>query len=359
MFGLKLGAICAAGPAMGLLAPTLFGIAADGLDIRVGLLQIACGGALFAFASLAVAMGFGVPLGFGGLLFAALAIALFRTPMSLMADVLALERAPRTGTTYGRFRLWGSVGFLTATLLAGLWVDPRGALVFPIVCSSALALGFVSSLALPRHAELPDRGDGEGLARLLRDGPLRMLLVATFLGQCGHVAYDMGFSIYLFDLGVPRGWVGVAWALGTGSEVLLMAWSAPVFRRFADPSLLAFGLAAGAARWVLLTVVRSPGLILLLQPLHALSFGLVWLAAVSYTARRYPSRSLATAQGLFVTAVGTGSITGMLLWGPVYQRGGGSFMFAGAACFSACAAVVAVALDRKTRAETAAYGTTT
>jgi MFS transporter, PPP family, 3-phenylpropionic acid transporter len=349
MVGLKLGMICAAAPAMGLLAPTAFGVVADRLAIRVGLLQFACGGALVAFATLAAIVALGVPLGFSGLLVAALVIAMFRSPMSLMADVVALERAPTVGTTYGRLRLWGSLGFLAATLLAGFWVDPHDALPLPVVCSGALVAGFASSLALPRRTELPARGDRHRVGQLLAEADFRLFLVAMFLSQCGHVAYDMCFSIHLLDLGVPRPWVGVAWALGTGAEVLLMAWSAPVFRSFPAPTMLAFALAAASVRWLLLVIVRSPTLILLLQPLHALSFGLVWLAAVSYTSRRFPAHSLATAQGLFVTAVGAGSIVGMLTWGPVYQHAGGSWMFAGAACFSACASGFAVALDRKAR----------
>jgi PPP family 3-phenylpropionic acid transporter len=349
IFGLRLGVICAAAPAMALVAPTAFGVVADGLGLRVGLLQVACGGALVAFGSLAAVVAFGFPLGFGGLLFAALGIATFRSPMALMGDVVALDRAPELGTTYGRLRLWGSLGFLGATLLAGLWVDPREALPLPVVCSGALFAGFASSLALPRRTELPARVARHGVGRLLMEGDFRLFLGSMFLGQCGHVAYDMCFSIHLLDLGIPRALVGVAWALGTGAEVLLMAWSAPAFAAFPVATLLAFGLAIASMRWVALAVVRSPLLILLLQPLHALSFGLVWLAAVSYAARRFPSHSLATAQGLFGTAVGAGSIVGMLIWGFVYERAGGRAIFAGAACFSACAFACAVALAKKTR----------
>jgi PPP family 3-phenylpropionic acid transporter len=127
-----------------------------------------------------------------------------------------------------------------------------------------------------------------------------------------------------------------------------MAWSTPAFSAFSAPRLLAFGLAIASVRWLLLAFLRTTASILLFQPLHALSFGLVWLAAVSYAARRFPSHCLATAQGLFGTAVGAGSIVGMLLWGLVYQRAGGSSMFLGAACVSACAFACAVALARKT-----------
>jgi PPP family 3-phenylpropionic acid transporter len=349
IFGLRLGVICAAAPAMGLFAPAAFGVVADYLAIRVGILQMASAGALAAFGTLAVMTALHAPLHFHVIFLVALAFALFRSPMLLMADVVAIERAPKLGTTYGRIRLWGSLGFLGAALLGSLWVDPRASLPLPVACSAALAAGFATSLALPRRAEMPRRGDRRGIVRLLAEEDFRLLLIAAFLGQCGHVAYDMCFTLHLLDLGVPRLLVGFAWAIGTGAEAILMGWSAPAFRSFRAPRLLAIALAGAATRWVLLSFVQSSTTLLLLQPLHALSFGLVWLSAVSYTSQRFSSHSLATAQGLLVTAVGAGSIVGMLLWGSLYARAGGTGVFAGAACFAVVASAFAIALDRKVR----------
>jgi MFS transporter, PPP family, 3-phenylpropionic acid transporter len=348
--GVELGMIAAAAPAMNVLAPTAFGVAADALALRGGLLQVTAGGALLAFGSLSLAVAWHVPLGFGALFLAALLIALFRSPMTVILDVVALERAPAVGTTYGRLRLWGSLGFLGSALAAGCWMDPRDALAFPALCTTALAASFVGSFWLPRRAEIPDPADGRSVLRALGERDFRWFLAAVFLGQCGHVAYDVGFSLHLADLGVPRAWIGVAWALGTGAEVVLMAWSGPMLRRFAASTLLAVALAGAALRWGLLAAVRSPPWLFVLQPLHAVSFGLTWLAAVTYASRRFPARLLGTAQGLFATAMGLGSAAGMVLWSGVYQRSGGAFMFAGAACFAVCASALAVALDRRVRA---------
>lgn len=349
MLGLQLGVISAAAPAMGLFAPTVFGVLADALALRTGLLQFACAGALTAFSVVALAAGLGAPLGFGALFLAAVAIALFRLPMLLMADVVALEHAPGMGTTYGRVRLWGSLGFLAAALLAGCVVDPRRAVPVPLACTLGITAALIAAFALPRGSRLPVRPERRGVGHLLAESDFRLFLFAAFLGNCAQAAYDMCFSLRLFDLGVPRPLVGVAWALGTGAEIGVMAWSATLLRTVPLPALLGFALSCAALRWTLLAVVTSTPLLLMLQPLHAISFGLVWLAEVTYASRRFPSSCLATAQGLFVTAMGAGSVVGMLLWGPVYQRWGGSFVFAGAACFAVCASASAFALDRKVR----------
>jgi PPP family 3-phenylpropionic acid transporter len=349
MVGLRLGLVAAAGPAVGVVAPTLFGALVDALKLREGLLQLACAGALLTFGALAVAAAAGLPLGIGVLFVATLVFAFFRSPMGFVADLVALELAPAAGTTYGRLRLWGSFGFLVAALLAARYVDPRDAVALPAVTTGVMLAALIASLRLPSRANLPQRGEPHGARRLLADGEFRLFLAAVFLGQCGHVAYDLCFSIHLFDLGVPRMTIGIAWALGTACEVVLMASAAPLFGAFSPVSLFAFALGAASFRWAALVLVRSTALILVLQPLHALSFGLAWLASVGYASHRFPSHSIGTAQGLFTTALGVGSALGMIVWGSVYHRWGGATVFAGAACFSASACILAIALDRRVR----------
>jgi len=238
---------------------------------------------------------------------------------------------------------------MLAVLLAARAVDPRDAVVLPAVTTGVILTALLASLRLPRRADLPDRTDRPGARRLLVDGEFRLFLASVFLAQFGHAAYDLCFSLHLFDMGVPRMTIGWMWAFGTGFEVLMMACAGPLFRAFAPLSLFAFAVGAASCRWTLIAVVRSPGVLMVLQPLHALSFGLFWLSAVGYASRRFPPHSLGTAQGLFSASMGAGSVVGMVVWGSVYQRAGGAAVFGAAACLSACAAAFGAALDRRVR----------
>jgi PPP family 3-phenylpropionic acid transporter len=272
--------------------------------------------------------------------------------MILVADVTALEGAHLAGTSYGKLRLWGSLGFLGAVVLAARFVDPNERMALPLATSVALLAALLASLGIPDRAKLPRLGN-----EVLASPNFKLLLFSAFLGQCAHAGYDLCFTLHLFDLGMSRNAIGLAWAIGTAFEVALMASASRAFRGLAPAPLLAFALGSAALRWTILASVRSPAIILLLQPLHALSFGLMWLAAVGYAQERAPAHSLGTAQGLLSTAFGAGSVTGMLLWGPAYQRGGGTLVFASAAFVaafaSACAAALA-GLDRKLRARSEA-----
>jgi MFS transporter, PPP family, 3-phenylpropionic acid transporter len=347
--GLELGVIAAASPAMGVLAPAAFGSISDALGLRGGLLSIACAGALVSWGSLTALALSGRHLGFVTLLAAALAFALFRSPMTLLADVAALENARSDGAPYGTFRMWGSLGFLAAVLVAARFVDPTDTAAFPLVTFAALAAAFVASFRIPGRTRMPrrERATSQGL---LASTDFRILLGSVFLGQCAHAAYDLCFTLHLLDIGFSRGVVGIAWAIGVASEVALMAAAARAFRAFAPASLLVFGLGGAALRWWILATVRSRAVLLWLQPLHAISFGVTWLAAVHYTERRAPPGALGGAQGLLATAFGAGSVAGMLLWGPAYERGGGALVFGSAAGVAACACAGAMVLAPRTRA---------
>lgn len=350
MLGVRLGLIAAAAPAMNIIAPGAFGALADALHLRGGLLQIACAGALLAFGTLAVVAALGWPLGFGLLFSAAAVFALFRSPMSFVADLVAIELAPAAGTTYGRLRLWGSLGFIVTVPIATRYLDPNAPAAFPLVTSAIVLGALLASLRLPRRSHLPHvaRPKGEpGRLRIAFDRDYVLFLAAVFLAQCGHAAYDLCFSFRLLELHARPSTFWVAWDLGTAAEVVVMAYSPAIFGAFQTSTLYAFALGAASLRWCALAAVKSVAVLLALQPLHALSFGLAWLASVGYASRRVSGDALGTAQGTFATATGAGAALGMVLWGSLYARAGASAVFAGAACFSAVACACAVGLHRR------------
>jgi PPP family 3-phenylpropionic acid transporter len=346
MVGTEFGIISAAGPAMGMLAPIAIGLVADTMGLRGGLLQIAWAGALVTLVTLTGLIFLHVPLGFVTLFALALSLALFRSPTTLIADVLALEYTAAGRSSYGRQRLWGTLGFTAAAVAIPYAMDPGDAFPFPLTLTVLTAAALLSALALPGRVTLPDRHAPGDWRSLWADNDVKLFFLAAFLSQCGHVAYDLCFTIHLLALGMPRTTVGLAWAVGTCAEVVLLAVGSRMFRVLSPVTVLAWGLAGATARWVLIAAVRSPTILFLLQPLHAISFAVVWLALIRFTSQRFPARWLGTAQGTLSTSMGAGSVLGMILWGAVIHRLGGAAVFAGAAGFSTCACVCALFVRR-------------
>jgi PPP family 3-phenylpropionic acid transporter len=346
MAGTQFGIISACGPAMGMIAPIAIGVVADTMGLRGGLLQVALAGALVALVTLASLAFFHVPLGFFALFGLTLVLALFRSPTTLMADVLALEYTAAGRTSYGRQRLWGTLGFTAAAVAIPYIMDPGDAFRFPLVLTGLTLASLLAALVLPGRVTLPARASRGDWRSLWATNNVRWFFLAAFLSQCAHVAYDLCFTIHLLALGMSRTTIGLTWAVGTGAEVILLAVGSRMFRVMSPASVLAWGLAGSCARWILIATVRSPTVLFCLQPLHAVSFAVVWLALIRFTSRRFPPRLLGTAQGTLSTCMGAGSVLGMIVWGAVFHRLGGAAVFAGAASFAACASLCALLVRR-------------
>ena len=341
--GLQMSAITALLPGMSIVAPLLFGLLADSFGLRSSLLRLASAGACAAFIAI-VALSAGGPPGFAALFASVLVFALFRSPMILLADVVALEQAP----DYGRLRLWGSLGFLAMALLAGNWLDGAASVGIPGTIALCLLAAFLCAVGLPKGPPVPARPAWTHAKRLLESSDFALFLLASFLWLAAHTGYDLCITLHLRDLGASGRVVGVAWAIATGVEVAWMAVSARGLKTLAPEYLFAIGVAAAALRWLLLGSITQVWWLLMLQPLHALSFGVVWIAAVTHLKRR-SHEALATAQGLFGSALSLGGVAGMLAWGPVYQRAGGAAVFRTCALVGSLGLLVALAFALASR----------
>jgi len=346
--GLGLGAILALRPVMGMVGPIAFGFVADALGLRGSLVRLACLGSLVCFAVLAGAGQVGTTLGYWPLFAVVALFSLFRAPMLVLADVVALEEA----SSYGRQRLWGSLGFMVTVFVAGTLLDLRALAPFPTAVTALLLTALLASLGLPRKSDHPPRPVLHDARRLAASGDFGLLLLVALLWTASHSGYDAVVSLHLRDLGGSSTFVGLCWAVGSLAEVGLMAVSGSLLDRYGAPRLLVFGTAVGAVRWLLLGTVRSLPVLLLLQPLHAFSYALVWIAALAVVKQRAPAHVMATAQGLVNAALAVGAGLGTLGAGPLYAaRGGGAvFLAAAAVAAVACAAAVRLAAARSASA---------
>lgn len=345
MHGLEMSSITSLMPFVGLLSPVLFGMTADALGLRGSLLRVAIGGALVPFVFLAGSAWLGVALGYRAVFATVAVFAFFRTPMVLIADVSALE----AGSGYGAMRLFGSLGFLVMAVATGSFIDPTQRSALPTAIAVAFAATLAVSFALPSRVERAPAPIVRDAARLIRNTEFLAFLAVAFLWCAAHVAYDLCFSLHVRDLGGSPRVVGAYWGIGVASEIALMAVAHRVVVASAPVRLFPLGLAVVAVRFVMIAKVHSLAVMGFLQPLHAITFALMWVSCVEFVRASAPPHVLATAQSLFSMATGLGAGTGMLVWGPMYASGGGPLVFATAAEVAVLGGGAALVLAARTR----------
>lgn len=335
--GVSMSLIAALSPAMSFFGPPLVGMLADARGARGNLLSAACALSCSAMALLCMAEVAGWSRAFPIVFGAMLVYSACRSPIILLADRITLEH----GGNYGRRRVWGSVGFLLGAGAFGRFCPPELWRWLPGMVALALACAFAASLGLPRATSAPERPALDRAGSLLSQRGFVVFLACSTTFAASHASYDLCGSLFFRDLGASGQTIGLLWVCSVLAEIVLLAGAGSTLRGVRPELLLAVAYAGGGLRWVLMSLLPSTYLAFPVQPLHAISFGLVWLSSLEYVRRSSEPHTLGGAQGLFMAANAVGGVLGMLTWGPLYAAHGGVVVFRVASLLSMLAAALA------------------
>ena len=114
------------------------------------------------------------------------------------------------------------------------------------------------------------------------------------------------------------------WSVGVVAEVALFAVSGRVIAYCGTARLLMLAGLAASVRWWVMALDPPLWPTVLLQTLHAMSFGAAHLAAIHFLTHAVPEDRAATAQGVYAAIVAglvLGTVT--LACGPLYRAFGG------------------------------------
>ncbi|MFZ5863766.1 MAG: MFS transporter [Nitrospirota bacterium] len=319
----QIGLLAAMPPLLKILVPAGFGLVADRSGGGRRLIIAMSVATTLAFA------GFLVTTTFWSVLAVMVVFAFVWAPVLPLVEATTLETVDRLKRfDYGRIRLWGSVGFVAATLAMGAWLKAAQSdrvILYGVLAGYAAAAlaacGFPATRGAPDPAELRPRA-----WRGLR--PLWTFYAACLLMQFSHGMYYGFFSIALEGRGWSASAIGALWSVGVVVEILFMFWSARVMSWISAETLFALSFAAAVARWGVMSASPGTAGLVAAQALHALTFGAFHVAAVTLVHRTAPPSLRATGQTLYSSlAYGVGSAASSLFNGALYARWGASALF--------------------------------
>ncbi len=337
-----LGVVLAGGTAVRLITGPLGGRLSD----RTGRPPLVLAG--FMAASALVACGYVPARGLALLLLVSVLHASVLAPLTPVADTLALGSADeQPGFSYGWVRAAGSAAFIVGTLVSGQAVGWWGLGVVVWLNAGLLAVAACLAPRLPNRVagtanETAPSGRG-GLAAafavLLRVPIFARLMVVVALIGGSHAMHD-GFEVIRWrSAGLSPSQCSVLWAASVAAEVVVFFWAGPRLLAGLGPRrALLLSASAGVVRWGAAASTAWFPALLLVEPLHGLTFALMHLACMDVIAHAVPARLAATAQAFYATvAMGAFSSVVTLVSGPLY----GTF---GAAAFWGMAGLCAAAL---------------
>jgi len=332
-----IGQLMAIPMAMRVLAPGLWGWAADtsgrrDLTLRIGVSLAAAGALWLAGASGYVAMAF--------------ALAAFALPWSGLLpqfEATTLSHLGARPQRYGLIRLWGSVGFIVAVTLGGFAFEgPRLAAVPVVLLLLVIGTG-VAVWRVPAAPLVGTTTAPSGLGAALRRPWVIALLLVCLLQQAAFGPYYVFFTIYLDELGYGTGVTGLLWAWGVAAEIVMFIYTPRLIERFGYRPLLLFALGVSVLRWLLTAwAATSLPLLVFAQTLHMAAFGLFHAVVVLLFHRAFAGRLQGRGQALYsAVGFGIGGALGSLGSGYAWSVVGAAGAWTGAALVAAMAMVVA------------------
>lgn len=346
--GAQSGMLLSVGPMFSLFMPPIWGQLADRSG-KPGLVLLAATlGGVLGYALLFSATTFPEAL------LALCVHATFTTSITSLADTLALNHVQQHGGTYAGIRIWGSLGFVMASLPFGFLITTvdRTTVFVPLVLLSAAALACFLTLArVPGRAHEGPKPNWQNAFSLLRQPEMFLFLLATCLHWASCAPYHGSLAPHVKDLGLAPWVVGVSSSVGVGSEIVVMVTWWRWAPQLSTKKLLLACFLGSSARWAVMAFTSNPWVLIASACLHGLTFGVFYLASVEWLVSRAPGSLRATGQSLFAAATfGVGGIVGYRTSGVLYDVLGGHRLFAVASVMALVPALVLVLTPHRPKA---------
>lgn len=306
-----------------IIAPNFWGWLADHTGHRVKWIK------LTSFLGLIGFIGVFWAKGFFWIFLVMSALSLFTSSTLPLAESLTLAHLATTDGHYSRIRLWGSIGFIVASLFLGYLIDLQGINILLWVLLIAQTIIFFLSNTIPETKEIHHKKNDLSIWKIIKTPSVIALLIGCTLMVSAHGVLYNFYSIYLKDHGYSSGTIGWLWAVGVICEILIFMAMPKILRRYSLKTILLMSLFLGVIRFIL--IGASPDnlyLLFIAQMFHAATFGSFHAASIEVIAYYFKGRNQTRGQAIYNSvAYGIGGTIGGLGGGYLIQYLGGQIGF--------------------------------
>lgn len=267
------------------------------------------------------------------------------------AAVKYLTDMDRVGD-YGKQRMWGSAGWGSIAIISGFTMDQSaqrlnqnefllafcGFLLFSI-------LTIITVFKLPVES-LEDKSKPNiirNVRTLLSDCRIvTFLIVILVMGTC-MATIEVFLFWFLQDLNGSHLLMGLSLCMTCVTEVPIMFYSGHLVKWFGHNGVLYLTFVCYTVRYLSYSFIPNAWYVLVIEPLHGITFGAMWAATTSYGGMISPEGLRATVMGLVsATHFGFGRLIAGFGGGAVYSKYGPRVLFRSLAVLSAVTCLVFV-----------------
>jgi PPP family 3-phenylpropionic acid transporter len=310
--GVQIGTLSAFRSVTLVVCSLIWGALADHFHIRRPI-YIACN-----FFSTLIWILYLYTVDFNTMLIITIAYGIFYAPIISFLEAFTMDILGPEKKSYGRIRAWGSINFILIVIVLGKLIDLYSIDMILMLILILSTLQSLMSLRAPGIISTKKDPFSTNVHALWKPHVI-VFLICGFLMLVSHGAYYGFFSIHLENMGYPKAFIGIAWALASTAEILVMIKSREIFKRFSLENVLIFSFVLAALRWLILYFVQSPVLILFSQIFHAITYGTFHMASILYIDQLTPNSAKTLGQAVNnAVQYGLGLMVGFFLNGYLY-----------------------------------------
>ncbi|XP_066921455.1 uncharacterized transporter YwbF-like [Clytia hemisphaerica] len=270
--------------------------------------------------------------------------------------VMNLVKSSTKETDFGRQRLFGSIGFGSASLIAGYAVDnytnkylsvytaafyvflPLWLLFIPLAFYVAMVSELETAVKPQYLHAFPERKNEQrsltmSVLKTCGTLPNMIFLFTVFLtGICNGLMIGFFYLYMKRELSSSNTVMGVSIAFGNLGELFMFPVSYKLIKMVGTIPCLISGIFAYFLRYIFLSIITDPWLSLPIQLLNAFCFALFIAAAIEHVVKISP-KEICTTMVSIVNALkfGFGILVANMAGGATYDSYGGRMLFKGMA----------------------------
>ncbi len=308
----EIGTLLAVGPLAAILSQPIMGFISDKYkSIKMTLLICLIGSILISLILIQVSS-------FIGYVIVLFLFFSFVSSVNPLGDSLAKQTAEEENSSFGYIRMWGSLGFGVSALVVGYILSLIGVSSIFFLILACLVITFLIALSLENPTKVSKKATILDLVKMGTEPKLFIFLFFVMFISITHRTNDNFLGLYILELGGDESYIGVATFIGVATECIVLATGAFWFRRFHETTFIMIAGILYCIRWLLMAIITEPSVVLVLQLLHGVTFGILFLSAFQYTSKILPSHLQATGHVLFYTILfGVSAIIGTLAGGAI------------------------------------------
>jgi PPP family 3-phenylpropionic acid transporter len=216
-------------------------------------------------------------------------------------------------SSYGKARLFGSIGFIIVALVVAKFLD-SSTVVLDFYLVSNIATVIISALLIGVDSSSESN---KNISKKFSIFDNISFWIAVFLMQLSFGGFYNFFTIYELSYGVSIDMISYLWSFGVLCEILMLYYQAPLLK-LNLLKIIKFTIFLTSFRWMLLYLFPSSIYITFFaQSLHALAFALYHTAVITYLFQIYSTNRLAQ-QFMFGISYGLGGFVGAIIAGYLY-----------------------------------------